>query len=251
MTEQLKQYRINTNWRNHVYYFLELRNERKMNKKNQNEHSFSITDYCNGDVDYATALQLWLEFMKAEENFAFFRHFVSQSLEDARIAIKLLTERQEKDPEIRMPLLRDGFTCYSRPFKCSYGRLGVKYRLESDVGTPEPKNIHEKIIRDRDQLYAHCDLSARQPRVAKFGISLKGRGYYWEDYMKILPDIASVIENAIELTNSYVNKIGMYDTEEYFSEYEGLHGLCEQEPIFLNKLHEYESNNKLKHDAKI
>jgi hypothetical protein len=197
-------------------------------------------EYCQGDAEYANALDIWYEFMKAEELFAFYRHFVSQSLADAKRSLQILIERQEHDPLIRMPLLRDSFTCYSRPFKFSYGRLGIKYRLEEDVGTPNPKEVHEKIIHDRDRLYAHCELSVREPRVSKLGISLRVAGFCWNDYVKLLPNIGDVFNSATALVEAYIKEKGMADADAYFTPFDIDDGLTEQEPKLLNDLYGYE-----------
>ncbi|WP_156777948.1 hypothetical protein [Chlorobium ferrooxidans] len=209
--------------------------------KKQSLHlSNSTLEYCRGNVEWAEALDLWISFMKEEERYSFYRHFVSQSFADAKISIQLLIDRQKTDPSIRMPLLRDTFMCYSRPFTKSRGRLGVKYCIKKDIGSPAPKMIHDKVITERDQLYAHCDLSPLQPRLSLLGISLKGSGYYWDNYVKILPDILGLIEHAILLTENYTNSLGMSDVKTYFKHFEETGGLEEQEPTFLNELYGYE-----------
>jgi hypothetical protein len=179
--------------------------------------------------------------MKEEERFVFYRHFVSQSLVDAKRSLLMLIERQGDDSPIRMPLLRDSFACYSRPFKFSYGRLGIKYRLEKDVGTPNPKEVHEKVIHDRDRLYAHCELSVRAPRVSKLGISLRGAGFYWNDYVKLLPSINDLFNSATALVEGYIKENGMANAEAFFRRFENADGLADQEPKLLNDLYGYES----------
>lgn len=242
MSDQLKQFRINTNWRYHVHRFVEERKSVAKERRRANKSELSTLDYCGRDPEYANALDTWLEFMKEEERFVFYVHFVSQSLADAKRSLKLLIERQEDDPPIRMPLLRDSITCYSRPFKFSYGQLGLRYRLEADVGTPEPRDVHEKVIHDRDRLYAHCELSVRQPRVSKVGISLRGAGYYWDDYVKLLPGINDVFNSAIKLVEAYIKNEGMADVNAFFSRFESTDGLTELEPKLLNDLHGYKLN---------
>lgn len=233
MNDPLAQYRINTNWRHHVHRFAK-------KKQKDNKNPITALEYCDGDAAYAKALDEWLEFMKEEERFVFYVHFVSQSLVDANRSLQLLIDRSEGNSPVRMPLLRDVFTCYSRPFKFSFGQIGIKYRLEEDIGIPEPREVHEKVIHDRDRLYAHCDLSARHPRVSKFGISLRGAGYYWDDYVKMLPSISDVINNAIALVDIYIKDQGMHDIEAFFAKFESSSDLTEQKPEFLNNLYGYE-----------
>jgi len=196
-----------------------------------------------GEGNYIDALNYWIEFMKEEERFSFYVHFVSASFADAKKSLLLLIDRKKNDPSVRMPLLRDAFTCYSRPFKYSHGQLGVKYRLEDDVGTPCPKEVHDKIIRDRDQLYAHCDLSAKAPRVSKIGIKLKSAGISWNDYAVSLSSISDVFDSALTLTGVYIESQGMNDIISYFSRFEVADGLSTEEPKLLNEMYGYKSNN--------
>jgi hypothetical protein len=240
MVDQLAQYRINTNWRHHVHQFVAHTKASAKERRRTKREPLSALEYCEGNANYASALELWLDFMKEEERFSFYVHFASASLEEAKRSLLLLIERQSNDRPIRMPLLRDAFTCYSRPFKYSHGRLGLKFRLEDDVGTPSPREIHEKVIGDRDQLYAHCDLSAKSPRVSKFGIGLKGAGFYWNDYVRILPALENVFDNALSLVQSYVVSTGMNDIATFFSRFDVASGLSTEEPKLLNQIYGYE-----------
>ncbi|MBM4055326.1 MAG: hypothetical protein FJ264_11810 [Planctomycetes bacterium] len=250
MVDHLVRYRINTNWRYHVHQFVEHTRATAKDKGWNKRGPLSALEYCKGNADYAEALNHWLKFMKEEERFSLYVHFASVSLEDAKQSLLLLIDRQSNDPLIRMPLLRDAFTCYSRPFKYSYGRLGLKFRLEDDVGTPSPKEIHEKVIRDRDQLYAHCDLSAKAPRVSKFGIGLKIAGFDWNDYVTILPALKNVFDSALALVQSYIESEGMNDIATFFSRFEVVDGLSTKEPELLNQIYGYKLNKANSSDAK-
>ena len=250
MVDQLVQYHINTNWRHHIHQFVAHTRASANERGRTKREPLSTLEYCEGNDDYAAALNLWLEFMKEEERFSFYVHFVSASLEDAKQSLSLLIDRKSNDPPIRMPLLRDAFTCYFRPFKYSRGRLGMKFCLEKDIGTPCPKEVHDKVIRDRDQVFAHCDLSAKAPRVSKFGIGLKGAGFYWNDYVTILPDLENVFDNALALVKSYIQSKGMDDVATYCGRFEIADGLSTKEPKLLNQIHGYESNKANTADAK-
>ncbi len=234
------QYHINTNWRYHVLRFMGYLNESAQKKRCLKNSSNLSLEYCHGNADWSVALDHWISYMKEEERYSFYRHSVSQSFADAKCSLEMLINRHNTDSAIRIPLLRDTFMCYSRPFKLSRGRLGETYNLKKDIGIPKPKDIHDKVIADRDQLFAHSDISIRQPRVSKLGICIRGTGYYWDDYVKILPDILGLIDYAMVLTESYMNSQGMSDVETYFKHFEKTGGLDEQEPIFLNKLYGYE-----------
>lgn len=243
MVDHLVQHHINTNWRYHVHQFVKQAKAAAKGRGGTKREPLSTLGYCQDNADYAEALNHWLEFMKEEERFSFYVHFASASLEDAKRSLLLLIDRQSNDPLIRMPLLRDAFTCYSRPFKYSHGRLQLKFRLEDEVGTPSPKEIHEKVIRDRDQLYVHCDLSAKAPRVSKLGIGLNGAGFYWNDYVKILPALEIVFNNALLLVQSYIISQGMNDITTFFSRFEVASGLSTEEPKLLNKIYGNEAKS--------
>lgn len=246
MDDDLKQYRINSSWRHHVLKFIEKKKEASRRSSHKAvKGPFTTLDYCQGNIDYATALNLWLEFMEEEERYSFYLHFASASMSEARKSLGLLIGRKDSDPDIRMPLLRDVFTSYSRPFKNSHGRLTKKYRLTDEIGIPSPKDVHDKILSDRDQLYAHCDLSAKVPRVSNLGISLRGAGYYWSDYESLLPSIEILIENAILLIQRYISKAGMDDPKTFFQRFEDPDAISAKEPELLNQVYGKESNQKM------
>ena len=64
MTDQLAQYRINTNWRHHVHHFIDERQKVAKERRKTNKDQLTALEYCDGDADYANALDEWLEFMK-------------------------------------------------------------------------------------------------------------------------------------------------------------------------------------------
>ena len=245
MDDHLKQYRINSNWRHHVLQFIAAMKKTPGSPLHSAKYdSQSVLEYCDGDAEYARALCLWFEFMQEEERFCFFNHFATASIDEARRSLSLLMSRKDSDPDIRMPLLRDVFTSYSRPFKNSHGRLTKKYRLTEAIGIPSPKEVHDKILRDRDQLYAHCDLSAKAPRISNLGISLRGTGYYWTDYESLLPSIEILIENAILLTQRYISKAGMDDPKTFFQRFKDPDAISAKEPELLNQVYGKESYQK-------
>lgn len=238
MDDNLKQYHINSSWRKHVLKFIEsTKAVSSRSSHNANKGAFTTLEYCNGDVEYARALDLWLEFMEEEERYSFYQHFATVSIGEAQRSLGLLMARKDSDPDIRMPLLRDMFTSYSRPFKYSHGRLTKKYRLTEAIGIPVPEEVHKKILSDRDQLYAHCDLSVKAPRVSKLGISLRGAGYYWSDYESLLPSIVILFDNAMSLIRQYIKKENMDDTAAFFKRFEDSKSLTANEPELLNKIY--------------
>ncbi|EKD81724.1 MAG: hypothetical protein ACD_39C01668G0003 [uncultured bacterium] len=236
MTDLLKQYRINTQWRNHVLNHMKITSIAKKERKPLP----TVLEYCGGNERWAEVLNHWIDYMKEEELFSFYTSFVSESFEESKRSIELLFKHIDSDPKLRMPLLRDAIVCYSRPFRKSKGLLGRNYKIdEKEFGIPSPAEIHEKMLSYRDQLHAHCDLSAKQPRVSTIGISFTSIS--WEDYNKILPDIANVIKDSISLLNSYIQEKNMLKVEEYFASFVSIDDLSTQEPLLLNQIHGFET----------
>ena len=96
-----------------------------------------------------------------------------------------------------MPLMRDAIISYAALFCKSKGRVFTKRHLESKNFVPDSLlETHKKICTDRDLIFAHCDLGARDPKVSKVGIALRGQGFYWDDYSALLPQFKDLI-NAV------------------------------------------------------
>ena len=203
-------------------HFSSLRQKRRIRRwsaHNEKKESFTTLEYCNGNQEYASALDTWLEFMEEEERLFFYKYLTTQCIDEARRSLDLLLARKDTDPDIRMPLLRDVVTSYSRPFKESHGRLNKKYRLIGQLfGVPSPEEVHNKILSDRDQVYAHCDLSVKAPRSSRLGgFSIRAVGYHWPDYERLLASIAILMDSATSLIlGRYVTQEGMDDEAAFF-----------------------------------
>ena len=239
MNDHLKEYRINSNWRHHALQFIEAKkkNSRRPSHGAKKE-SFTTLDYCNGDPEYASALDTWLEFMEEEERLFFYKYLATQCIDEARRSLDLLLARKDTDPDIRMPLLRDMVTSYSRPFKESHGRLNKKYRLAGVIGIPSPEEVHNKILSDRDQVYAHCDLSVKTPRSSRLGgFSMRAVGYHWPDYESLLASMVILMDSAVSLIRRYISREGMDDEAAFFQRFENPDALTAKEPELLNQLY--------------
>lgn len=244
MNDYLKECHINSNWRYHVLQFIEAKKKNsKRPLRNERRGLFTTLDYCNGDQAYASALDTWLEFLEEEERLFFYKYLATQCIDEARRSLDLLLAHKDTDPDIRMPLLRDVVTSYSRPFKESHGRLNKKYRLAGVIGIPSPEEMHNKILSDRDQVYAHCDLSVKAPRSSKLGgFSMRAVGYSWPDYERLLASMVILMDSALSLIRRYVTREGMDDEVAFFQRFEDSDALTAKEPKLLNQLYGYESN---------
>jgi hypothetical protein len=239
MSDYLMQYRINSNWRYHVLQFIETKKKNlRRSLHNEKKVSFTTLDYCNGDQEYASVLDTWLEFMKEEERLYFYKYLATQCIDEARRSLDLLLARKHTDSDIRMPLLRDVITSYSRPFKESHGRLNKKYRLNGVIGIPSPEEVHNKILSDRDQAYAHCDLSVKAARTSRLGgFSVRAAGYDWLDYERLLPSMVILMDSALSLIRQYVSREGMDDEAVFFQRFEDKDDQTTKEPELLNQLY--------------
>jgi hypothetical protein len=243
MNDSMRQYRINTSWRNHVIRFIEAkRTASKYSGSGTNNRIITSLDYCNNDRECAKALDTWLEYMEEEERYSFYVHFATSSIDEAIKSLNILIDRKDSDQDLRMPLLRDSITSYSRPFKSSHGRLEKRYRLTEIIGVPSPVELHNRIIGARDQLYAHCDLSVKAPRVSKIGISLRMAGHYWSDYEALLPTMAKLMDNALLLIRQYIAKEGMNDVAKFFKKFKEADDLTASEPVLLDRFYGNESS---------
>lgn len=244
MNDYLKEYHINSNWRHHVFQFIEAKKKNSKRPLRNEKKGFSTTlDYCNGDQAYASALDTWLDFLEEEERLFFFKYLATQCIDEARRSLDLLLVRKDTDPDVRMPLLRDVVTSYSRPFKGSHGRLNKKYRLTGVIGIPTPEEIHNKILNDRDQVYAHCDLSVKAPRSSRLGgFSMRAAGYSWPDYERLLTSMVILTDSALSLIRRYTTREGMDDEAAFFQRFEDSDALTAKEPELLNQIYGYESN---------
>jgi hypothetical protein len=99
------------------------------------------------DQEFEDAKSLW-KFFYARECFRQVETTVQQMLE-----LKLDTNH-----EIYYPLLVSVFVLYGKPFK----RANIVGKLSRDIVPKEHIELHEILIEQRDQLYAHTDADGRE-----------------------------------------------------------------------------------------
>jgi hypothetical protein len=220
-----KEWRSNSNWRAHIAKYVELQKELRKQKKG----GYSPEQYCKRAGLNYEAFQCWLEFLKKEDKYVFYTSFATEYLSRAKHSLDLLEKYDT--PELRMPLMRDVIVAYAAPFSKSNGRIFTKWSLkEIKSFVPDSlQTIHKKICGDRDEIVAHCDLGPRNPRVGLYGISLKGKGYYWEDYQALIPDFRKLILAVQENLKKY-NKENFTPKETYFQDFLNPPKCTEEDP---------------------
>ncbi len=131
------------------------------------------------------------------EKYAFLRLY-DQDFEMALHTIKVLKRYRKSD--VRFPLLRDIVVSYCRPFTESRG-IGIKKDfLDNRFPDEEMEELHEELLKLRKQLFAHTDLSYKQPKISNwsteqkkwFPVSFKGFDYQALDSK--LPKIQRLIQ---------------------------------------------------------
>ncbi|HAL44468.1 MAG: hypothetical protein A2Y12_11380 [Planctomycetes bacterium GWF2_42_9] len=217
---EVKRFEINTNWRSHVAKYINLK------KKNKN---LNPDMYCSQAKINPEGFKIFLGFLEKEDIYVFFKSFASEYLNRAMSSLNLLEKHTYR--ELSMPLIRDAIVAYAAPFSASNGRIITKLSLkEVDCLIPaDLQEVHDKIINDRNEIIGHCDLAPRNPRLCFIGIMIKGQGYYWEDYKKILPDFKKLVPAVMDNLEKY-NKIKFVSRDVYFKEYLNVPQCTEENP---------------------
>jgi hypothetical protein len=216
----MEKFRIEKRWRARVYEYVKLQNDakRRSNRTKQGQtENCSPEEFCKREDIDASAFRQWMDYIKAEDKFVFYRSFAPEYLRRAKRAIELLDQYMDIDPHLRMPLLRDAIVSYAAVFRKSKGRVFTKWHLDAEVLVPQNLGeVHKKICSDRDTIVAHCDLNTRDPRASLVGVSMIGRGYYWEDYKTLLPDFRDLVQAMLSNLDEYCIKEGLMYIEDAF-----------------------------------
>ena len=105
------------------------------------------------------------------EKYAFLRLY-EHDFEMALHTLKVL--RRCRNNEVRYALLRDIIITYCRPFTESKGKEIKKHHFGfSKFESESMGNLHKKIIGLRNSLFAHTDLSFKNPQIANWSTNEK------------------------------------------------------------------------------
>lgn len=130
------------------------------------------------------------------EKYKFLRLY-DMDFESALWILKVLSRYKKKD--VRYALIRDVIVTYSRPFTESKGFNISKDFCGVKFDDPDKKKLHDDLLRLRNELFAHTDLTFRNPKVANwstdtykwFPMSVKGFDY--KDLESRLPEIKRLV----------------------------------------------------------
>jgi len=214
--EELKRkWQIELNWRAHVSEYVKLQTKLKSEGKGISPEQYCIKE----DIDQA-AFRWWLDLVRMEDKFTFYRSFATEYLHRAKRSLELLQHYIDIDPKLRMPLIRDAIISYAALFCKSKGRVFTKWHLESQTFVPDSLlETHEKICTDRDLIFAHCDLGARDPKVSRIGITLRGQGFYWSDYRNLIPQFKELIDTVLNRLQTYTEDEDLTSVEDAFQDF--------------------------------
>jgi len=93
---------------------------------------------------------------KLEEEYAFYR-FATDDLNEAYRLLEAV--KHYKRGIVISALVKSAVISYSRPFKQCHGEYS-KHILKGNIIPNQYKNLHEKIIKYRDKVFAHSDINA-------------------------------------------------------------------------------------------
>ncbi|MCP3899341.1 MAG: hypothetical protein GY707_06485 [Desulfobacteraceae bacterium] len=204
------------NWRAHIAKYVNLQKDLK--KKGD---GCSPEKYCSEEHLDIHAFRIWIDFIKKEDEYTFFQSFATEYLKRSKKSLELLEKYMDKDPNLRMPLIRNAIVAYAAPFSKSEGRIFTKWSLKKiEEKIPESlKPTHQKICEHRDTIIAHCDIGPRDPKVGLLGIVLRGAGFYWEDYKALMPDFKILIEEVYKELINYIKRENLVSVQDAFEEF--------------------------------
>lgn len=98
-------------------------------------------------------------------------HFVS-CIDDLNNAWRLLREIKEcQGNSLVGAAFQFALIQYSKPYKCSYGSVlnskgkSTSYKLDESHIPVKHLELHKRIISERDQIYAHSDLTVKEAKL--------------------------------------------------------------------------------------
>ncbi len=122
--------------------------------------------------------------------------------------------RRYKKRDVINALIRDVVVIYSRPFTNCKGNHIPRHKLDKNKFVPKNLHaLHEKIIRYRNQIFAHTDLTARKPTLGRLQIgsshryAMSFRGFSPNDFEHDLPRIEEAIRMVKENISSKLRDI--------------------------------------------
>ncbi len=107
-----------------------------------------------------------------------------------------------------LALIRDAIVSYIRPFSKNRGRIFKKIRLDDCFVPSKHKALHKDLLRSRDQVFAHTDIDAHDPTLARFPVKsgyiypIAFRNLSVKSFVDKLPEISALIQEVHNAINA-------------------------------------------------
>ncbi len=144
-----------------------------------------------------------------EEEYVFYR-FATDDLTEAYSSLKLI--KRYKREIVIFALIKIAIISYSRPFKTCHGKYG-RYKIKDNIIPENFKSLHQKIIKYRDQIFAHSDILEKKPSVNKLRIenktrfSITYRGFSPKDFHHEIEKMKKLIKAILSSLNLRIDEI--------------------------------------------
>ena len=154
-----------------------------------------------------------LNFAKVEERYTFHR-LCDHDLGNAKFALEHL--EQVEDELAQHALMKDAVLSYARPFSRSHGYFSKRHTLPDTFVPEEHRNLHKRLMFYRDQVFAHTDINAKQPRVSRFKME---RGFWYPMSFKglspeeLMPHVAEMLSLVASVTERNQEEIARIQAE--------------------------------------
>jgi hypothetical protein len=132
------------------------------------------------------------------EKYKFLRLY-DMDFESALHTLKVLRRYKKKD--VRYALIRDVIVTYSRPFTESKGFNIGKDFCGAKFDDKDMKELHDELLRLRKELFAHTDLTYKNPKVRNWSTDtykwfpMSFKGFDYKTLEDKLPEIKRLIEH--------------------------------------------------------
>lgn len=137
----------------------------------------------------------------AEEQCVFHR-LANQDFQEAELTIERIL--QVEDKIIQHALIKVAVVSYARPFSKNFG-VHKSYRLPAKEYVPrEMYDLHKKMMIHRNQVFAHTDITARSPQMARFKgregfvYPMSFRGFPPDEFLPLVPQMKGLVKSVME-----------------------------------------------------
>ncbi len=146
---------------------------------------------------------------KLEEEYVFYRN-ATGDLAEAYNTLNVI--KQYKRQITISALIKTSIIAYSRPFKMCHGKYD-RYNIKGSIVPDKFKSLHQKIIKYRDQIFAHHDILIREPKLHKWNLKKRTvypivfKGFSPKDFIHEIDKTKQLIDELIKLLNMHILKL--------------------------------------------